>query len=80
MPEIESQIITHARRFSDEPDRIHFVVGRPDGTDHQLFADPGDPPHDVLAVHLRLQGYEPPGRDARSDAMDLGRDHPEQGR
>ncbi len=43
MPEIESQIITRAWRFSDEQDRIHFVVLRPDGADRQLFADPGDP-------------------------------------
>lgn len=81
MPEIESQTITRAWRFSDEPDRIRFVVVRPDGTDRQLFANPGDPLHAGLAAHLRQQGYEPPGRNVpRSDAMDLGRDHPEQGR
>lgn len=73
MPEIEDRVITRAWRLSDQPDRIHFVVVRPDGTDPQMFADPGDPLHDVLDAHLRQQGCDPPV------PPDHVQGHPEQG-
>lgn len=60
MPVITERVVLRAWRHRNQPDRIHFIVARADGSSRRLWVGKGHFLYEILDSHLLAKGYTGP--------------------
>ncbi|MBO3737730.1 hypothetical protein [Actinoplanes flavus] len=73
MPVIQDRVVHSAWRHRGQPDRIHFIVKRADGSKRRLWVGEGHFLYEILDSHLLAQGYTgPAGEGVDPDETEAG--------
>ncbi|MFJ8685498.1 hypothetical protein [Micromonospora wenchangensis] len=72
MPVISDRVVLRAWRHKNEPDKIHFVVARADGSSRRLWVGEDHFLYEILNSHLLAIGYTGPanGQNDPEEALD----------